>query len=177
ALPICAVLAVSAAAAQCEAAAVRRGRAAAGAGRVHRHPALGARLRRPPVRRDVAPDPRHLRRLRRLPAGAHHRRLHPPRDLPPLTPFSPPAGRRCPEGADEGLFSYPHSFGRAPRSASFIRITQNRCPLGASITHQRFTNATFFAPSFSRRSASASMSSASMSRCTREGCETFCTSA
>ena len=51
--------------------------------------------------------------------------------------------------------------------------TQNRWPVGASITHHVCTCFTRFAPSASRRRTSASMSSASMSRCTRLGCDTL----
>ncbi len=44
------------------------------------------------------------------------------------------------------------------------RTTQNRWPVGASITHQVFTFSSRFAPSASNRATSASTSSASMSR-------------
>src|SRR5690606_18394797 len=83
--PVGAVLGLPATAAQREAAAVRHRRAAALAARVRGHPALGPRLRRPAPRRHVAPDPGHLRRLRRLPAGPDHRRPDPPPALPQVS--------------------------------------------------------------------------------------------
>src|SRR5277367_5513552 len=54
--------------------------------------------------------------------------------------------------------------------------TQNRCPVGASITHQVCTAWMRLAPNFSSLRTSASISSVSMSRCTRLGWLTICTS-
>jgi GGDEF domain-containing protein len=68
-----------------------------------------------------------------------------------------------------------HSLGFAPFSGWRIFTTQKRCPVGASITHQRLIHPTRFAPRASSRATSASWSSASISRCTREGCATCCT--
>src|SRR5581483_2876964 len=63
-----------------------------------------------------------------------------------------------------------------PKSARCGFTTQNRWPVGASMTHHVRTCAMRLAPSCSRRRTSASMSSDSMSRCTRLACVTFCTS-
>src|SRR5690606_30755486 len=98
--PVGAVLGLSAAAAQREAAAVRHRRAAAIAARLRGHPALGPRLRRSAPRRHVAADTGHLRRLRRLPARPDDRRLHPPRRLPkPLTSLLPARGEKVARSA------------------------------------------------------------------------------
>src|SRR6185369_2355927 len=74
------------------------------------------------------------------------------------------------------LFSSSHTLATVAKSVDCGRTMQKRWPVGASITIQRFTRATRFAPNPSSRRASASRSSASMSRCTRLGCCTCCTS-
>ena len=60
--------------------------------------------------------------------------------------------------------------------ARVARTTQKRWPVGASITHQRFTKPMRFAPKPSSRRTSASRSSLSMSRWMRLGCVTCWTS-
>lgn len=65
-----------------------------------------------------------------------------------------------------------HLLARRTKEDSGAGMTQNRWPVGTSMTHQSRTFFTRFAPRPSNRNTSASTSSVSISRCTRLSCST-----
>src|ERR1700692_3623758 len=67
---------------------------------------------------------------------------------------------------------YGHCVARSANDVDAARTTQNRCPVGASMTHQVLTACIRLAPNVSSRRTSASISSVSISRCTRLACTT-----